>query len=65
MAVISFIIALGALFLAFLAFKKAGGTKENVKEQLNAIRKKTAETLEKAEKAIRPSEEKKQKTEQK
>ena len=58
MSVLNFIIAVIALIIAIVAYNKAGGDKESFKEQLNTLREKTAEALDKAEKAIRPSEEK-------
>lgn len=59
MSFINFIIAVVALVVAILAYKKAGGDTEGLKEQLTVLRGKTAEALEKAEKAIRPDAEKK------
>ena len=56
MAYINFIIAVIALIVGILAYRKAGGDTESLKEQVKALREKTAEALEKAEKAVRPKE---------
>jgi len=56
MSILNFILAIIALFIAILAYRKAGGDVEGIKQQLNSLRAKTAEALEKAEKAIRPGE---------
>ena len=59
MSILNFIIAVVALIIAIVAYNKAGGDKEGFKEQLNTLRQKTAETLNKAEQAIRPDKENK------
>lgn len=56
MTVINFIIAVVALVFAILAYRRSGGDYEDLKEQVGNLRTRTAEALEKAEKAIRPSE---------
>lgn len=58
MSVLNFIIAVIALIIAIVAYRKAGGNTESLKTQLNSLREKTAEILEKAEKGLRPDEEK-------
>ena len=56
MAILNFIIAVVALIVAIAAYRKAGGDTVSLKTQVNALREKTAEALEKAEKTIRPGE---------
>ncbi len=51
---INFIIAVVALLIGILAYRKAGGDMKGIKEQMNSLRQMAAEALEKAEKAIRP-----------
>ncbi|MBN1559696.1 hypothetical protein JW998_05570 [candidate division KSB1 bacterium] len=51
---INFLIAVAALVIAVLAYRKAGGDMKGIKEQMNSLRQTAAEALEKAEKAIRP-----------
>ena len=58
MAILNFIIAVVALIVAIAAYRKTGGNTTSLKTQVNALREKTAEALETAEKAIRPGEEK-------
>ena len=55
MDVINFIIAVVALFMGILAYRRSGGDWKGINEQMNAIRKTAAEALDKAEKAIRPN----------
>ncbi|MBC8180317.1 hypothetical protein H8E88_04250 [candidate division KSB1 bacterium] len=57
MSVLNFIIAVIALIIAIIAYNKAGGEMKSLKEQFNTLREKTAEALDKAEKAVRPTEE--------
>ncbi|MDZ7721513.1 MAG: hypothetical protein U5R06_01495 [candidate division KSB1 bacterium] len=57
MHVINFIIAVVALVFAILAYRRSGGDYADLKEQVGNLRTRTAEALEKAEKAIRPSHE--------
>lgn len=52
MVVLSFIIALGALFIAILAYQKAAGSND-LERQLNALREKSADALAKIERALR------------
>jgi len=52
MLTITFLIAVIALVIAVLAYQKAEGSKD-LKEQLAALREKTADTLGKMEKALR------------
>ncbi|MBN2009967.1 hypothetical protein JW960_11545 [candidate division KSB1 bacterium] len=54
MSIINFLIAVLALVIALKAYAKAGGDTENIKQQINNLREKTAEALDKAEKSIRP-----------
>ena len=56
MSILNFILAVLALIIALMAYARAGGDTENIKQQINNLREKTAEALEKAEKSIRPTE---------
>ena len=56
MPILNFIIAVIALIIAIVAYNKAGGEMKSLKEQFNMLREKTAETLNKAGKAVRPTE---------
>lgn len=51
---VNFVIAVLALVIGILAYRKAGGDMNGIKEQMNSLRQMAAEALEKAEKAIRP-----------
>jgi len=69
MSLLALIIAVIALVIAVLAYQKAGGIR-NLQEQAEALRfvadnlrEKTADALDKLEKSIRKSEEKKNKEE--
>ncbi|RTZ91200.1 MAG: hypothetical protein DSY91_05365 [Deltaproteobacteria bacterium] len=66
MTVLAFIIAIVALVIAVLAYQKAGGIRD-LQEQAEALRfvadnlrEKTADALDKLEKTLRKSEEKKE-----
>ena len=52
MAVLNFLIAITALIIAILAYQRSAGSKD-LKTQVNSLRKKTADTLAKMEKALR------------
>ncbi|MEE4310562.1 MAG: hypothetical protein V2J62_01720 [candidate division KSB1 bacterium] len=56
MSVLNFIIAIVALIIAVMAYKKAIGGSEKLQEQINSIREKTAGALGKAEERLRPKE---------
>ncbi len=56
MDVINFIIAVVALVVAILAYRRTGGDMKGMKEQINSLRETAAEALDKAEKAVRPKE---------
>jgi hypothetical protein len=51
---VNFVIAVVALLIGIMAYRRSGGDWKGINEQLNTIRKTAAEALEKAEKAIRP-----------
>ena len=53
MVVLIFLIALTALVIAILAYKKAGGSAEDLQTQVDSIRQKMNETLSKVKKSIR------------
>jgi len=55
---LTFIIAVAALVIAILAYKKAGGSSEDLQRQMDSIRQKTADTLGKVEKSLRGGEDK-------
>ena len=55
---ITFIIAVVALVIAILAYRKAGGSSEALQRQVDSVRQKTADTLAKVEKSVRGSEDK-------
>jgi hypothetical protein len=55
---INFIIAVAALVIAILAYRKAGGSSEDLQKQVDAVRQKTADTLARVEKSLRGSEDK-------
>ena len=52
MVFVSFIIAVGALIIAILAYQKAAGS-NNLETQLNSLREKSADALAKLENALR------------
>lgn len=54
MSFLNFILAVAALVIAILAYRKAGGDTENMKEQVNSLRQRTAEMLEKMENTVNP-----------
>lgn len=64
MEIINFIIAVLALALAILAYRKAGGDMKSMKEEINSLREIAAEALGKVEDSIRP-ENKSEQTEKK
>ena len=55
---LTFIIAVVALVIAILAYRKAGGSSEGLQRQMDSIRQRTADTLGKVEKSVRGSEDK-------
>jgi len=55
MTIVNFIIAVIALIVAILAYQRTGGSKD-LKIQVSAFRKKTADALAKIEKALRNQE---------
>ena len=48
-----FLIAVAALVIAILAYRKAGGSSEALQRQMESARQKTADTLAKMEKSLR------------
>lgn len=48
-----FLIAVAALVVAILAYRKAGGSSEDLQRQMESVRQKTADTLAKMEKSLR------------
>jgi hypothetical protein len=52
MVIVSFLVALVALVIAILAYQKAAGSND-LENQLNALREKSADALSKLEKALR------------
>jgi len=48
-----FLIAVAALVIAILAYRKAGGSSEDLQRQMESVRQKTADTLSKMEKSLR------------
>ena len=55
---LTFIVAVAALVIAILAYRKAGGSTEDLQRQMDSIRKRTADTLGKVEKSVRGGEDK-------
>ena len=55
---LTFIIAVAALVIAILAYKKAGGSTEDLQRQMDSIRQKTADTLVRVERSLRGGEDK-------
>ena len=53
MGAITFLIAVAALVIAILAFRKTGGSSEDLQRQMESVRQKTADTLAKMEKSLR------------
>ena len=53
MIALTFLIAFTALVIAIMAYKKAGGSSEDLKRQADFLREKTNETLSKVEKSFR------------
>ena len=53
MVVLSFLVALTALIIAIMAYKKAGGSAEDMQRQVDSIRQKTNEILSGVKKSIR------------
>jgi hypothetical protein len=53
MGCLVFLIAVAALVVAILAYKKAGGSSEDLQRQMESLRQKTADTLAKMEKSLR------------
>ena len=56
----TFLIAVAALVVAIMAYKKAGGSSEDLQRQMESVRQKTADTLAKVEKSLRGGEDKPQ-----
>ena len=48
-----FLIAVVALVIAILAYRKAGGSAEDMQRQIESVRQKTADTLARMEKSVR------------
>ena len=48
-----FVIAVVALVIAILAYRKAGGSSEDMQRQIESVRQKTADTLARMEKSVR------------
>ena len=61
MPVLNFILAVIAIVIAIIAYKRGGGKMNSIKWQLNSLREKTAEVLDKAKEAVRPTNEDKPK----
>jgi hypothetical protein len=55
---LTFIISVAALVIAILAYKKAGGSTEDLQRQMDSVRQKTADTLVRVEKSLRGGEDK-------
>jgi hypothetical protein len=53
MAAFAFLVALAALVIAIMAFRKAGGSAEDLQRQVGSIRQKTAEILFKVQNSVR------------
>lgn len=53
MGFLAFLIAVAALFVAVLAYKRSGGSRENLEQELDALRRKTADALARMEKSVR------------
>ena len=53
MGFIAFLIAVVALVFAVMAYKRVGGTSQDIEKQLDAAREKTADALSRMEKALR------------
>ncbi len=53
MGVLIFLIAFTALVIAIMAYKKAGGSAEDLQKQVDSIRQKTNEILSEVKKSIR------------
>ena len=50
---LAFLVAVAAIVIAVLAYKKAGGSSEDLQRQMESVRQKTADTLAKVEKSVR------------
>jgi hypothetical protein len=55
---LTFLIAVAALIIAILAYKKAGGSSDDLQRQMESMRQKTADSLAKVEKSVRGGEDK-------
>jgi hypothetical protein len=53
MVVLIFLIALTALVIAIMAYKKAGGSSEDLSRWMDSIQQKASDALSKVEKSIR------------
>ena len=53
MVVVTFLVAFTALVIAIMAYKKAGGSAEDLQAQVDSIRMKASDALSKVEKVIR------------
>ncbi len=50
---LTFLIAVAALIIAILAYKRSGGSKQDLQNQLDNLRQKTVDALSKMEKSLR------------
>jgi len=50
---LTFLIAVAALIIAILAYKRSGGSTEDLKKQVEDLRQKTVDVVSKAEKSLR------------
>jgi len=53
MIALTFLVAFTALVIAIMAYKKAGGSTEDIKKQMDSARQKTNEALSKVENSFR------------
>jgi len=53
MLALTFLVAFTALVISIMAYKKAGGSSEDLKKQMDSIRQRTNETLSKVESSFR------------
>jgi hypothetical protein len=58
MVVLTFLIALTALVIAIMAYKKAGGSSEDLNRRMDSVQRKASEALSKVEKFIREEDKK-------
>ncbi|MEW6441837.1 MAG: hypothetical protein AB1640_12960 [bacterium] len=50
---LTFLIAVAALIIAILAYKRSGGSTQDLQNQVDSLRQKTADALSKIEKSLR------------